>query len=98
LRRLEKAKAQLATNSKPPEVNIMSPAELAIYVGLSESMLAKMRCLGGGPEYFKLGRAVRYPQSDVDGWLADRRVRHSSDAARLPVRLTEPKKGGSVAE
>jgi len=52
------------------------------------SMLAKLRCLGGGPVYLKLGRAVRYRQDDLDSWLNARRVRHSSDAAHLPGRLT----------
>jgi predicted DNA-binding transcriptional regulator AlpA len=77
----------VATNSKPPEVKIVPPAVAAEYVGLSESMLAKMRCLGGGPTYLKLGRAVRYRQDDLDAWLNARRVRHSSDAARLSPRL-----------
>ena len=67
----------------------MPPTEAAEYVGLSESMLAKMRCLGGGPVYLKLGRAVRYRQDDLDEWLNARRVRHSSDAARLAPRLCE---------
>ena len=86
----------MATNRNPPTDKIMPPTEAAEYVGLSESMLAKMRCLGGGPVYIKLGRAVRYPQNDLDEWLAARRVRHSSDAARLPDRLTEQKKGQAM--
>ena len=79
----------MATNSNPPTDKIMPPTEAAGYVGLSDSMLAKMRCLGGGPVYFKLGRAVRYRQDDLDAWLNARRVRHSSDAARLSRRLCE---------
>jgi len=86
----------VATSGSPPEVKILPPPAAAEYLGLSESMLAKMRCLGGGPIYFKLGRAVRYPQNDLDEWLAARRVRHSSDAARLPDRLTEQKKGQAM--
>ena len=77
----------MATNENPPKVKIMSPTEAAKYVGLSESMMAKMRCRGGGAVYFKLGRAVRYRQDDLDEWLSARRVRHSSDAARLSPRL-----------
>ena len=77
----------MATSDNPPEVKILPPPAAAEYLGLSESMIAKMRCLGGGPAYFKLGRAVRYRRDDLDEWLSARRVRHSSDAARLPPRL-----------
>ncbi len=87
----------MATNGNPSKITIMPPTEAAEYVGLSESMMAKLRCLGGGAEYFKLGRAVRYRQDDLDAWLAGRRVRNTSDAARLPARLTE-KKGGQAME
>jgi len=40
----------VATSGNPLEVKILPPHAAAEYVGLSESMLAKMRCLGGGPE------------------------------------------------
>ena len=41
----------------------------ADYVGLSKSSLDKMRCLGTGPLYFKVGRAVVYSHQDLDAWL-----------------------------
>lgn len=44
--------------------------EAADYVGLSKSTMDKLRCFGGGPRYFKLGRAVVYAQTDLDEWLA----------------------------
>lgn len=78
----------MATNINAQEVKILTPAQAAEYVGLSVSMLAKMRCLGGGPAYLKLGRAVRYRQDDLDVWLNARRARSTSDAGRLPGRLT----------
>jgi len=80
----------VATNGNPPKVKIMPPTEAAEYVGLSESMMAKLRCLGGGSAYFKLGRAVRYRQDDLDEWLATRRVRNTSDASRLSPSLCDP--------
>lgn len=46
--------------------------EAADYVGLSKSTLDKLRCFGGGPRYFKLGRAVVYAKSDLDAWLASK--------------------------
>ena len=45
----------------------------AEYTGLSKSTLDKLRCFGGGPAYFKLGRAVVYRTEDIDAWLEERR-------------------------
>ena len=47
--------------------------EAAEYVGLSESSLDKFRCLGTGPAYSKVGRAVIYATADLDAWLAAQR-------------------------
>jgi len=48
-------------------------AEAAARVGLSVSMLNKLRCRGGGPAFYKLGAAVFYDPADLDAWLAERR-------------------------
>ena len=63
---------------------LKSTVAAARYVNLSPSTLAKLRCAGGGPEYIKLGRAVRYERAALDRWVASRRVRSTSDAERLP--------------
>jgi len=46
--------------------------EAAQYLGLAVSTLNKWRCHGGGPEFLKLGRAVRYRRDDLDHFLATR--------------------------
>ncbi|KQV33122.1 MULTISPECIES: helix-turn-helix domain-containing protein [unclassified Rhizobium] len=46
--------------------------EAAQYLGLSKSTLDKLRCFGGGPRYFKLGRPVVYDVADLDSWMAER--------------------------
>lgn len=51
------------------------------YVGLSKSSLDKLRHFGGGPEYFKLGRAVVYNTDDLDVWMAARRRSETWDGA-----------------
>ncbi|WP_454684898.1 helix-turn-helix transcriptional regulator [Ancylobacter moscoviensis] len=45
----------------------------AARLGLSVSTLNKLRCLGGGPVFYKLGAAVFYNPADLDAWLAERR-------------------------
>lgn len=47
----------------------VSPKELAEAWGVPEKTLSQWRYLRKGPRYFKLGRHIRYRQSDVDAWL-----------------------------
>ena len=59
-------------------------------VGLAVATLAKLRCLGGGPAYLKLGRKVVYRRADLADWLGARRVANTTQAAiRLPRRLDD---------
>lgn len=46
----------------------LNTAQAAFYVGLSRRTLEKMRVVGGGPQYRKHGRYVRYHIDDLDAW------------------------------
>lgn len=47
--------------------------EAALYVGVSQSMLAQWRCsVPGGPQFRKLGRRVLYSPADLDKFLEER--------------------------
>jgi len=59
---------------------IIPPKELADRLLVPEATLAQWRYLGTGPAYHKVGRFVRYSESDVDQWLEDQR-RGGNDAA-----------------
>ncbi|MBJ7409985.1 MAG: helix-turn-helix domain-containing protein [Phenylobacterium sp.] len=59
-----------------PKLNVEQAAGLT---GLSVSTLNKLRVFGGGPPFLKLGRRVVYDPADLDGWLAERRRRSTSD-------------------
>lgn len=50
----------------------LTTREAAGYLGLATSTLNKWRCHGGGPQFLKLGRAVRYRQDDLDRFLETR--------------------------
>jgi predicted DNA-binding transcriptional regulator AlpA len=52
----------------------LDQSNAAAYLGVSTATLEKWRSLKKGPAYFKLGHFVRYTQSDLDGWIASRRV------------------------
>jgi len=56
----------------------------ADYLGLSKSFLDKARCYGGGPVFAKLGTTVIYNTSDLDAWVAARRVESPVNDNRCP--------------
>lgn len=49
--------------------SLMKPNEAACYLGLATGTLKKWRLAGKGPMFFKMGRAIRYSQADLDLWL-----------------------------
>lgn len=53
----------------------------ATYLAVSTSMLEKLRVFGGGPHFHKVGSRVVYDRHDLDGWLATRKRRSTSDLA-----------------
>ncbi|QIG92439.1 helix-turn-helix transcriptional regulator [Bradyrhizobium sp. 6(2017)] len=58
-------------------LNVKQAAE---YTGLSKSSLDKLRIYGGGPIFIKLGARVVYDSTDIDSWLASKKVANTSQA------------------
>lgn len=59
----------------------LSVVEAARHLGLSKSLLDKLRLTGGGPAYLKLGpRRVVYDLADLEQWATERRRRSTSEA------------------
>jgi excisionase family DNA binding protein len=63
---------------------LLTTAEAAEFVRLSQANLEKMRVYGGGPGFVRLGRAVRYRIADLEAWIAAGLVGSTSEAARAP--------------
>jgi predicted DNA-binding transcriptional regulator AlpA len=51
---------------------LLTPKEAAIFLRVSNSMLAKARMQGDGPPYVKIGRSVRYAESALAQWVKSR--------------------------
>ncbi len=64
--------------SAQPPGELLAPEQTARRTHLSVATLAKMRCYGNGPPYFKVGKFVRYDSNDVDAWLRSRRYTSTS--------------------
>ncbi len=55
----------------------------ARFVGLSPSYLCKLRVLGIGPEFHKLGRRCIYRRSALEAYLASHRRTSTAESRRL---------------
>ena len=67
-------------NPAPPRW--MRTPDAAAYAGHGKSTLDKLRIVGGGPPYVKRGSVVLYDRDDLDRWLAERKVRSTSEPVR----------------
>lgn len=50
--------------------SLLNEKEVAERLGRSVKTVQKDRCYGSGPPFVKVGRLVRYRESDVDAYLA----------------------------
>lgn len=58
----------------------VSTRQAAEILGVSESYLAKLRCLTStGPRFLKLGKSVRYVTADLHAWAEANARRSTSD-------------------
>ena len=56
-------------------VRYLNEKEAAALTGLAVQTLRNLRFKGKGPPYCKIGRSVRYPLTDLIGWLESHRIR-----------------------
>ena len=54
--------------------HLLNEKQVAQLAGVSTSWLQKLRMLGDGPKFYKLGKAVRYAEKDVLQWLESQRA------------------------
>jgi hypothetical protein len=59
---------------------LLTVGEVAALLRCSISSLNKWRCLGGGPDFVKVGSRVRYRLTDIATWVKDE-TRSSTSAA-----------------
>ena len=57
---------------------LLSTVLAAVRLGLQPCTLEKWRTTGGGPQYVKLGRSVRYRLEDLDAFAAERLKAHTA--------------------
>jgi predicted DNA-binding transcriptional regulator AlpA len=60
-------------------MTLLTAAEAARLLRLSERTLERLRCQGFGPKFVKLKRRVLYQRSDLSKWVASRVVGSTSE-------------------
>lgn len=68
-----------STPAVPAEV--LTSEQAASYLQLHTQTLHNWRVSGRGPQYCKIGSAVRYRRADLDAWLATKLISSTSEAA-----------------
>lgn len=77
----DKAAASGPVASSQVSDSIIPESEGAEHTGLSERTLQRLRLTGRGPPYYQLSdRRIGYRRSDIDAWLAKRRVGSTTEA------------------
>jgi predicted DNA-binding transcriptional regulator AlpA len=57
----------------------LNTKQAAAHLGLSTQYLEIARHKGGGPQYIKLAKAVRYRAEDLDAWMAIHIQKHTAE-------------------
>jgi excisionase family DNA binding protein len=69
---------------------LLSVRDLAEYLGLPIATLYTWRYRGQGPSGFRVGRHLRYRQSDVDGWIQQQMAGEESDPIGVQKQRAAP--------
>jgi predicted DNA-binding transcriptional regulator AlpA len=66
------ASGALAQKATTPTFVLLTPKEAATRLKVSLSWLAKARMRGDGPPYIRIGRSIRYRETDLLQWMKSR--------------------------
>lgn len=61
--------------------------DAAKFLSIGPSTLEKLRCVGGGPRFSKIGRVVVYSIPNLHAWAESRAVNSTSEADQLKQRI-----------
>ena len=75
----ERGRPVISRSASPALEPLLTVGQVFELTGRAVSSLEKDRLTGSGPPYVKLGRLVRYRQSDVLAWLDERRHKSTSE-------------------
>ena len=77
---------------------LLSPEQLADYLGVPIKTVYRWREHRDGPPGFRVGRHVRYRASDVDAWIGERLAAERADAGPGLDAVADPARTGGRRE
>lgn len=81
-KRFEPPPEDRSAERRPPPEPLQKVEDVARDLNCSVSHLNKLRCVGGGPKFVKIGSAIRYRPSDVQAYIAA--MVHTSTSEQAP--------------
>lgn len=69
----------MPANPTEPAWSYLNCNQAGAHLNLSPRTLEKLRTIGGGPRFRKLGRRVMYTIADLDAWANARACESTSD-------------------
>lgn len=72
---------------------LLNEMEAARFLGLRTKTLASWRCRGTGPVFRKIGRLVRYMQSDLEEYLENQARRSTAENPTSHLQNRKPING-----
>lgn len=71
----------MVTSEIEKDERLLSTGQAASILNMSSAWLIKTRWAGGGPNYLKLGKSVRYRRQDLADYIETTGRAHTSEAA-----------------
>ncbi len=65
------------------QTDFLTARQAAEFLGLKKNTLDIWRLKGKGPNYTRLGKAVRYRMSDLEKFIADNTVENRNEGCRI---------------
>ena len=72
--------------ASPPDDPLLTTDQVAEMLGATRAFLEQLRSDGGGPQFIKVARLVRYRRSAVERWLSERTVSNTTEARAVQRR------------
>ena len=69
---------------------LLDTSTLVEMTGTTPQFWENLRTTGGGPEFIKVGRLVRYRKSAVERWFEERTVKSTTQGKRLRKQSEQP--------
>ena len=74
-----------------PALAFLRTTDAALRVGLTPATLEKLRVIGGGPSFYRVGpKRILYDPADLDSWVRSKKFASTSERIESPPTAQPP--------